>query len=411
MKISIVIPTRERSQYLMHSVQTALEISDENIEIVVCDNASNDETAKVIRGIDDPRLVYVNTGGRVSMRQNFNHAFEESTGDYLIYFGDDDGISPRQFPFLRQILEKHVPDGLSWVKATYGWPSEFIKKPPGIRFYRNNCFGPPREYQGSDNLQKLLAADVGSLRPVPDIYHGCLSRSYMLKTASARDAIFDSAIPDVNLTYRAILKGGNFIGVDHPFSINGYSPASTGGGHGAEQKNQSNTDSSQKFAMENAKDPVSDVIPHAGSVPLAFFSTLETLRRNHSVMEIKPDYLKWYRYVLGSARNSPDLAAKLSQILKEHATMNNALPSLVAAVERQPQSKRSPLERLARFQSQIQSFRISTLEGTDNTVLTAAHTLDAILGQDYGAVLSGDLTPKLAWAEAKRRAKRFDRQL
>ena len=44
------------------------------------------------------------------MRANFENALKASSGDYVIFFGDDDGILPLQFKFLRNILEKHQPD-------------------------------------------------------------------------------------------------------------------------------------------------------------------------------------------------------------------------------------------------------------------------------------------------------------
>lgn len=412
MKISIVIPTRERSRYLRHSIQTALEIKDDNIEIVVSDNASSDGTKELMQEFDDRRLVYVNTGARLSMRQNFEFAFEATTGDYLIFFGDDDGILPKQFPYLRQLLEANRPDGLSWIKATYGWPIDgYGQKTGGVRFYRSNCFGPPKPFQGAENLQKLMTAEVSNLRPVPDIYHGCLSRAYMLKTSMDGNTVFDSAIPDVNFTYRSILKDGSFIGVDHPFSINGYSPASTGGGHGAEQNNRTDTNSSKIFAKENLTDTMSDVFPHAGSVPLAFFSTLETLRRNHALEKFQPDYLNWYRFVLGSARKNPKLAESIRTILEDHAKATNAQSSLTAALEHPSKAKRSPRERLARAWGQLHSFRVSAVEDSENTILTAAHTMDSILGNDFGEVLSGEMEPRLAWKAAKRRSKGFQRQL
>ncbi|WP_370401998.1 glycosyltransferase family 2 protein [Sulfitobacter sp. JB4-11] len=412
MKISIVIPTRERAQYLLQSVQTALAIDDPDLEIVVSDNASMDGTDDLMRQFDDPRLVYVNTGARLSMRQNFEYAFNASTGAYLVFFGDDDGILPGQFRFLRALVEKHKPDGLSWRKATYGWPVEgYGKKTGGIRFYRDSCFGGAQSYKGRDNLTKLLTADVTALRPVPDIYHGCLSRDYMIRTSMDSETVFDSTIPDVNLTYRAILKDGDFIHVDHPLSINGYSPASTGGGFGAEQKGQSTTQTAQTFASENQTDRMGDVLPHAGSVPLAFFSTLETLRRNHGLERFEPDYTSWYRFVMGVSGSNPVLADKLRGILEGHATATGTQPALNAALAGPRRTKRSKRERLTRVADQFHSFRLSAADGTENTILTAAHTMDAVLGDDLGAVLSGGMTRRTAWKAAKRRSKRFQRQL
>ena len=256
-----------------------------------------------------------------------------------------------------------------------------------------------------------MTAEVSNLRPVPDIYHGCLSRAYMLKTSMDGNTVFDSAIPDVNLTYKSIMKDGKFIGVDHPFSINGYSPASTGGGHGAEQDNRSDTESSKVFAKENLTDTMRDVFPHAGSVALAFFSTLETLRRNHALDKFQPDYLSWYQFVLGSTRKNPALAESLRSILGVHATATGTQSALTAALEGPSQAKRSPRERLARAWGQLHSFRVSAVEDSENNILTAAHTMDSILGKDFGEVLSGEMEPRSAWHGAKRRSKAFRREL
>lgn len=412
MKISIIIPTRERSQYLRHSVQTALQIEDANIEIVVSDNASSDDTQDLVQTLDDPRLVYVNTGARLSMRENFEYAFNAATGDYLIFFGDDDGLLPKQFKFLRQILETYKPDGVSWINPNYGWPVKDYGKSTGrLRLYPEDFFGAPKPYQGSDNLKKLLAADVGNLRPVPRIYHGCLSRDYMLKTSMDKKTVFDSAIPDINLSYRSILKDGNFIGVDHPFSINGHSPASTGGGHGAAQKNRPQTGSSELFAQENKTDKLSDVMPHAKSVPLAFFSTLETLRRNHGLDKFQPDYFCWYHYVLGSGRRNAELAKALHGILTDHAVATGTTEMLSAALAAPPKAKRSLKENLSRLRRKLDSIRVATLKDGENTILTAANTMDSLLGEDFGAVLSGEMEPRKAWKQAKRRSKGFKRRL
>jgi hypothetical protein len=51
---------------------------------------------------DDPRLIYVNTGGRLSMRE-----FQSGISGHLqiTSTGDDDGILPNQFSFLRDLVD------------------------------------------------------------------------------------------------------------------------------------------------------------------------------------------------------------------------------------------------------------------------------------------------------------------
>ena len=140
--ISIIIPTRDRADYLKYSVQTALKIDDIEIEVIVSDNASSDHTKKIISSIKDDRLKYINTGKRVSMRENFEFALKASSGEYIIFFGDDDGIIPNQFNCLRNILLKYKPDALSWDFLTYVWPIKgYGKKTGGLRFVKKKIFG------------------------------------------------------------------------------------------------------------------------------------------------------------------------------------------------------------------------------------------------------------------------------
>ncbi len=413
MKISIIIPTRERPRYLPYALRTALAIEDDDVEIIVNDNASQDNTAEIVAGIDDPRLRYFNTGARVSMRENFNHALANSHGDYVIFFGDDDAILPGQFPYLRRMLEEHQPDGLTWNRATYGWPDEgYGRKTGGGRFYRETSFSAPVIYDPAINQSALMKCQLLGMQPTPNIYHGCAARAYLDRIAPAKDMWFDSAIPDVNFEHRTILTGGKFVFANHVFTINGYSPASTGGAHHDKSGDARSVKAGEKFIAEVKSDPLKDVLEHALCVPLAFFSTLETVRTRMGVgPEFQPDYTEWYRFVLASVSSDPTLAPRLNEILDAHAEKTNTQPALSAARTSSPRSKRTAKERLARILSQASSFRRSANIDGENTVLSAAQLCDAVYGSDYDAVLNGDLGAHKAWRATKHRAKKFTKEL
>jgi hypothetical protein len=156
---------------------------------------------------------------------------------------------------------------------------------------------------------------------------------------------------------------------------------------------------------------MTDVMLHAGSVPLAFFATLETLRRNHGLNDVQPDCARWYRFVVGSARKNPEMAEKIREILGAYAVETGTEDTLKSVLVARPQGKRTFAERLSRVRMQLNSFRASASDGPDNTILTAAHTMDTILGQDFGAVMEGAMTPRAAWDAARRRSKAFQKTL
>lgn len=412
MKISVIIPTRERAFYLGASISTVLEIDDPDLELIVADNASTDSTAGVVAGFDDPRLTYLPSAQRVSMRENFNRALCASTGDYVLFIGDDDAVVSGQFRFLRHLLQDRRPDGVSWFKSTYGWPIDgYGRKTGGIRFYRGECYGAPVEYDPHDDIAALMACDLNRLYPTPNIYHGCISRAYLDRIAPAPGVYFDSMIPDVNLQFRAIHRGGRFLHAHHPFTINGYGPASTGGAHAAPKPGSPSAKVGAAFAAENKADPFDDIIDHALTVQLVYFATLETLRARSLPDGPTPDYVAWYQFSLNAARMKPQDAARIDTILNAHAETTGTTAELAHARDLPPMAKRKLAERLHRARTQLASFRLSAGEDGTNTVLTATHVTDAVLGGEYGAVLAGETPPRRAWRAARRRSRGFTREL
>ena len=230
MRISLLIPTRERVDYLPASLATALAIQDPDIEIIVSDNASNDGTGDAVTKVDDPRLRYLNTGNRLSMRQNFEFALSHATGDYVIYFGDDDGIIPGQFPFLRAILEGERPDALSWDFPVFGWPIPgYGNKVGGIRFVRDRLFGAAVPMDIEERRRVIESGRMDKFFPMPAVYHGAMSLEYLREVSHPDGTCFMSRSPDTYINFRALQHGGRFLHSAHAFSINGHSPASNGG--------------------------------------------------------------------------------------------------------------------------------------------------------------------------------------
>lgn len=410
MKISIVIPSRERGAYLRHSLQTALAIDDPDLEVVITDNQSTDGTEAIAGEVDDPRLKYVRTEARVSMRQNFENGLRHATGDYVIYFGDDDGILPGQFPFLRRILETEAPDVLSWSLPTYGWPIEgFGAKTGTMRYERTRSFGPVAALDTEALRAHMLACRQDKMTPMPALYHGCVSRAYLEGLRGPTGEVFNSGIPDVHIAYRALFKGGRLMHARHPFSINGFSPASTGNAQHAYASTDKRSEPAKRFMAESDADPVRDVLQLNLSVPLVLFSTLETIRTTFpETATPPPDYTAWYRHVLTSARPSDTaLVQRIEELLSAHAARTGTEAQFTAAraAGSAPEGRFAKLgARLARLREKAGSFRMSVGIGGENTILTAARTSDRLLGQDYGAVLDGRMSQRDAWAALRSRA-------
>lgn len=126
---SIIIPCRNDGNTLFYTLQTCLnQAYAGNYEIVISDNADQkwgEDTpcARICNTINDDRIHYYRTPTNLSLPKNFEYAFLNAKGAFLISMGADDGILPwalsRLSCILRTLSEQKI---LLWNEATYRWP-------------------------------------------------------------------------------------------------------------------------------------------------------------------------------------------------------------------------------------------------------------------------------------------------
>ncbi len=92
--VSICIPTYNRANVIRKTIDSALSQTYTNIEVIVVDNASTDNTEEIVASYDDPRLRYVRNSKNLGLFGNFNRCIELYAGEYLHILHSDDYIDP-----------------------------------------------------------------------------------------------------------------------------------------------------------------------------------------------------------------------------------------------------------------------------------------------------------------------------
>jgi len=92
--VSICIPTFNRAGMIDKAIKSALAQTYYNIEVIVVDNASRDNTAAVVATYTDKRLKYVKNERNLGLFGNFNRCVEVATGEYVHILHSDDYINP-----------------------------------------------------------------------------------------------------------------------------------------------------------------------------------------------------------------------------------------------------------------------------------------------------------------------------
>ena len=89
--VSIMIPTYNRPQFFELALQSALRQKYENLEIIVCDNSTDDRTEALIeKYLGDPRLCYHRNRTAKTKEENFAPFEHLAKGEYLQWLMDDD---------------------------------------------------------------------------------------------------------------------------------------------------------------------------------------------------------------------------------------------------------------------------------------------------------------------------------
>lgn len=99
--VSICIPTYNAEKTVVDTVESVLNQTYRNLEIIVSDNASTDNTIALLEKFTDPRIKLYRNSKNIGAEKNFNRCIELATGRYIAIFHADD-------VYLPEMVEKQV---------------------------------------------------------------------------------------------------------------------------------------------------------------------------------------------------------------------------------------------------------------------------------------------------------------
>lgn len=106
--VSILIPLYNSEKYIAETIETCLNESYENIEIIIVDDGSTDNGLEVAKKYETRYgniKVFTQKNSGAPAARNF--AFEKSRGDYIQYLDADDLMSENKIASQMELVEKH----------------------------------------------------------------------------------------------------------------------------------------------------------------------------------------------------------------------------------------------------------------------------------------------------------------
>lgn len=269
---TVIIPQKNRAEFLVHTIRTCMIQDYPNFEIIVSDDCSEDNSVEVVEELCkiDSRIRLFAHKEHLGMRDNFEFALSKVRHGYVIALGGDDGLLPGCIWKMYHILKETKKQLLTWPLANFSYASNSGGK---------NIYWTPRKtskkvkiIKSEDFLNKIAETFVYQIKECPMFYMKGVASTELVDRVRSRTqdgCFYYCPTPD---GFSGVVLAGeveDYVYYDEPLTIGGVT-------HKSQGQNYRRTD---KKSKEEAQQFFNDNIRRMMHKDLASqpYSPLETL--------------------------------------------------------------------------------------------------------------------------------------
>ncbi|MCD8295943.1 MAG: glycosyltransferase [Prevotella sp.] len=137
---SVVIPLYNMADTIKRTINSALNQTCQDFEIIVVDDGSKDNSASIAQEIDDNRITVIRQpNGGVSVARN--NGMEHANGQFITFLDADDEYMPEHLETLKRLIDTY-PD-YNVYATSYKLIKGGLPKIKNLRFkdYQESCRG------------------------------------------------------------------------------------------------------------------------------------------------------------------------------------------------------------------------------------------------------------------------------
>ena len=110
-KISVILPVYNGQHYLTEAIDSVLIQSSSDFELIIIDDGSTDDSAAIIKKLDDPRIRFFQQANK-GLSATLNRAIPLAKGEYIARQDADDVSFPLRFQKQIAYLDSHLDVGM-----------------------------------------------------------------------------------------------------------------------------------------------------------------------------------------------------------------------------------------------------------------------------------------------------------
>jgi glycosyltransferase involved in cell wall biosynthesis len=204
-KVTIAIPTYNRAAFLTEALDSALAQTYQNIEVIVSDNASTDNTLQLLGNYNDDRLIVIQQETNLGMVGNWNACLEKASGEIFILLSDDDFLEPTAIEKMANIFRYGTPEiDLSKIGMVY-CKSRIVDDEGGIIGYGKHG----AEVESASLIVKQFFRCNRSIYPC-----SVMMRTSDIQSLGGYDGLQYPLAADANVWMAIAIKHGNVACID-----------------------------------------------------------------------------------------------------------------------------------------------------------------------------------------------------
>jgi len=224
-KVSIVIPTLNRANLLKFALKSAVEQDYRNLEIVVCDDCSTDNTKEIVESFDNKNIVYVRPDKRLNMSDTLEFGLSKAKGDYITFLTDACYLLSDCISTAMKELERFNSKLAMWKNCGY-FSSDWFEVQR-----KNTLYIPKVTFKNYLlNSKEYLEKFYNNIREpiIPKSINSLCHRSIIDKAIKRQGRFFLYPIPDHTSAASMLFNTPNFVFIDKPLFIGSVSSANIG---------------------------------------------------------------------------------------------------------------------------------------------------------------------------------------
>lgn len=222
--ITVIIPQKDRAEYLYHTLKTCMIQEYPFFEIIVSDDCSQDNSVEIVRKLSekDTRIVLYDHHTHLGMRANFEFALSKVKPGYVLALGGDDALVPGCIWRMYELLTETNKEILTWTPAGFTYPD--VEGGKNIFYIRRKREHKVKIIQSNEFLNRMADTFMYQIDECPMLFMKAIASTNLIQRVKSRtndNCFYSCPTPD---GYSGIVLAGEV--ADYAFT---YEPLTIGG--------------------------------------------------------------------------------------------------------------------------------------------------------------------------------------